>query len=113
MTDSTGNVLADIFDGLIPAKSEPKEKFKHKDGALVAYGNYSIDGAKFSELLLRDGRGDHVQMHQSYVKAANSANPDAAKAALDEYWGSKLKFSYNLATPKAKKTIDVSDMPTF
>lgn len=115
MTDSTENTLAAIFDGLIPNKADKpaKKEYKHKDGNLVAYGNIAVAGNKFEAILLRDGRADHNQMHESYVRAAASSDPEAAKAQLDAYWGSKFTFSYNLATAKPKKTIDTSDMPSF
>lgn len=115
MSDTTESTLAAIFDGLIPTKAEKsaKKEYKHKDGKLVAYGNIDIDGNRFEAMLLRDGRADHNQMHESYVRAAASANPEEAKAALNLYWGSKLTFSYNLATAAPKKTIDTSDMPSF
>ena len=114
MTDSTNsNVLADIFDGLIPAKSETKPKYKHKDGEVAGYLNFSILGTKLESIVLRDGRADHMQIVASYAKAAASAQPEVAKTTLDAYWLGKLGMNFNSNVPAAKKQIDTSDMPVF
>ena len=112
MSDSTANILADVFNSVIPSKQE-KPKFKHRDGEVTAYLNYSLGSGKLESVALRDGRADHNQIVESYRRAAKSAQPEAAKATLDAYWMSKMTVSFNFSQPAEKKTLDISDMPSF
>jgi hypothetical protein len=116
---STNNpiaALADMFAASEKDKASAKTGVReHPQGAILAYWNEvdSVSSTKVESFPLREKNATHQIIIQSYVAAAESDDPTAAKAELDAYWHNRMVGTFNFNKSKASAGIPTDGIPTF